>query len=251
MNFFVPLMLLAALGFSSSPGSRNPPWFCGSLVPSGPPWSCGSPCSHSPPWFCGSLGPTGSPWSCGFPGSHGFPCPYILVLVVLREFFCSLDSTAPFDLIFPLVLLVPHDLVVLLVPLDLAVPLVLVVFHNRFPRSYWSPLDLVVLLVLVVLLFLFPWFSPLDLIFPQVLVAPHDLAFHPPPPPPPLILWVPWSLSTMTFDEGVSLLVFNSLCLPIQCTYPVQFIVPATPSKQNNNKADKNAKNEEKQVWNR
>ncbi|CAH3020619.1 unnamed protein product [Porites evermanni] len=31
------------------------------------------------------------------------------------------------------------------------------------------------------------------------------------------------------------------------CTYPVQFIVPATPSKQNNNKADKNAKTEEKQ----
>ena len=55
---------------------------------------------------------------------------FLLVLVVPHEFFCSLDPTAPFNLIFPLVLLVPHDLVALLVRLDLAVPLVLVVFHN-------------------------------------------------------------------------------------------------------------------------
>ena len=70
----------------------------------------------------------------------------------------------------------------------------------------------------------------------------------PPPPPLPDLVGPLISLSTMTFDEGVSLLVFNSLCLPIQCIYPLQFIVPATPSKQNNNKADKNAKTEEKQV---
>ena len=55
---------------------------------------------------------------------------FLLVHMVPREFFCSLDPTAPFDLIFTPVLLVPHDLVVLSVPLDLAVPLVLVVFHN-------------------------------------------------------------------------------------------------------------------------
>ena len=34
MNFFVPFILLAALGFCSSSGSRNPPCSC---VPTGPP----------------------------------------------------------------------------------------------------------------------------------------------------------------------------------------------------------------------
>ena len=152
--------------------------FLCSLVPTGSPWSCGSPCSHSPPWFCGSLGPTGSHWSCGFPGSH-----------VPLWFDIPPGSHGP-QWIF------------------------------LFPWSYCSP-----------------WFDT-----PPVLLVPHD---------PPDLVESLISLSTMIFDKGVSRLVFNSLCLSIQCTYPVQFIVPATPSKQNNNKADKNAKNEEKQVWNR
>ena len=39
------------------------------------------------------------------------------------------------------------------------------------------------------------------------------------------------------------------LKLSLQCTYPVQFLVPATPNKQNNSKADKatNTKTEEKE----
>ena len=95
------------------------------------------------------------------------------------------------------------------------------------------PLDLIFLLVHVVP---HEFFCSLDPIAPLDLISPPDLVES-------LI-----SLSTMIFDKGVSRLVFNSLCLSIQCTYPVQFIVPATPSKQNNNKADKNSKNEEKQV---
>ena len=104
------------------------------------------------------------------------------------------------------------------------------------------PLDLIFLLVHMVPRECFcsvDPIAPLDLKSPPVLLVPHD---------PPDLVESLISLSTMIFDKGVSRLVFNSLCLSIQCTYPVQFIVPATPSKQNNNKADKNAKNEEKQV---
>ena len=96
-----------------------------------------------------------------------------------------------------------------MIPLALDVTLVLL-----------GPVILVISLFLRVLLVLM---VPRDLEFPLVLVVSHGLVV-------------------------TSRLVFNSLCLPIQCTYPVQFIVPATPSKQNNNKADKNAKTEEKQV---
>ena len=108
--------------------------------------------------------------------------------------------------------MVPLDLIFLLVHMD--------------PRECFCSLDPI---------------APLHLISPPVLLVPDD-------PPPPDLVESLISLSTMIFDKGVSRLVFNSLCLSIQCTYPVQFIVPATPSKQNNNKADKNAKNEEKQV---
>ena len=96
-----------------------------------------------------------------------------------------------------------------------------------------------VLLVLVVLLF-----CSLDSTPPPPLfdIPPGSRKPRPPDLDPVI------SLSTLTFYKGVSLLVFNSPCLPIQCTYPVQFIVPTTPSKQNNNKADKNAKSEEQQV---